>query len=98
MGFYFILSFTVCFSVISFVLNCGFFSAAYRVVVPFASDVCPLESEVDPGTYVGFLEGGPSACPLVSGVRSHPSAGHCHVKGCVLRHMGALYYFKQNVC
>ena len=80
-GFYFILSFTICFSVISFVLNCGFFSAGYRVVVPLASDVCPLEGEVNPGTCVGFLDGAPSACPLVSGVRSHPLLGIAMSRG-----------------
>lgn len=65
MGLYFIPSFTVFFSVISFFLNGSFFSADYRVVEPLASDVCPLDSEVNPGTFAGFFEGGPSACHLV---------------------------------
>ena len=85
MGFYSIPSFTICFSVISLFLNGSFFSADYRVVEPLASDVCLLESEVDPGTFAGFLEGGPGACHLVGRAMSHLSPVHLRVKGCVLR-------------
>lgn len=97
MGLYFIPSFTVFFSVISFFLNGSFFSADYRVVEPLASDVCSLDSEVNPGTFAGFFEGGSSACHLVGRAMSHPSAGHLRVKGRILRQMGALYNFKQTV-
>ena len=87
MGFYLSPSSAAYFSVFSFCLTyCvyGLLSAGCRVIVPLASVVCPLVSEVGPGVSVGFLLGRTGACALVGGAESFPSDGQDHINWYVL--------------
>ena len=47
------------------------------------STVCPLVGEYNRGVCVGFLLGGPDACPLVDGTGFCPFGGQDCVKVCV---------------
>ena len=85
--FYFVTSFAVYFSVVSFCLTIcvhGLLSANCGIVVPLASGVCLLKSEVGPGTSSGRW-GRTDSCPLVGEAGSISSDVKDHVKGCVLR-------------
>ena len=85
--FYFVTSFAVYFSVVSFCLtfcvhgllfeNCG-------IVVPLAYGVCLFKGEVGPGTSAGRW-GRTDSCPLVGEVGSLSSDVKDHVKDHVLR-------------
>ena len=75
------------YSVISFCLTyCvyGLLSSDCSILVPLASVVCPLVSEVGPGTYVGSLVRGTGACNLVRGTESFPSDGQDGIRWCGL--------------
>ena len=51
------------------------------LIVPPASDICPLVGEVGSEACTGLLVGGTGACPLVGGSGSCPSGVQCCVKG-----------------
>ena len=77
-GFYVPPSSASYFSVISFCLTYCFYvllSTGCRVIVPLASVVCPLVSEVGPGACAGFLVGRPGACAMVGRVSLFPLKG-----------------------
>ena len=65
-------------SVISFCLIfcvCGLLSAGWRLIVPPASDICPLVGEIGSEASTRLLVGGTGTCPLVGG------AGFCALGG-----------------
>lgn len=73
------------FCIISFCLSfyfCDLLSAGFRVLVPLASVVCPLLSNVCSGLCEGLF-GGTGVFPQVDGTKSCPSGGQCLVKQCV---------------
>ena len=71
-------------SVISFCLIfcvCGLLSAGWRLIVPPASDICPLVGEIGSEACTRLLVGGTGTCPLEGGSGSCPSGVQRCVKG-----------------
>ena len=71
-------------SVISFCLIfcvCGLLSAGWRLIVPPASDICPLVGEIGSEASTRLLVGGTGTGPLEGGSGSCPSGVQRCVKG-----------------